>query len=217
MRSIQVDAAAHYGPSYLGLVRLVTLWHQAQEVARAAPAGGRVLEIGPGAGYTTFLLRTWGYRVTTMDFDPEVGADVTADVTRISFADESFDCVIAAQVLEHIPFEEFASAVREIARVSSGHVIITLPAPLVGLGMLFNRPGVAPRGFSLGLPYWVKHRFDGQHYWELGKRDFGFRRVRREISGQDLEIVREFRPGLSLRCYFFVARKRQKRSLHAPC
>jgi hypothetical protein len=206
-RAPQVDAATHYGPSYLGLPRLITIWHQAMEIARVVPEGGQVLEVGPGAGYTTHLLRTWGQHVTTMDFDPAIGADVTGDVTAMEFADGSFDCALAAQVLEHIPFEEFAGAVRELARVSRRHVIITLPAPFVGLSAVVNLPRITPASIRLGLSYYVKHEFDGQHYWELGKRGYSIRYVRRVIARQGLEIEREFRPTLSLRCYFFVARK----------
>jgi hypothetical protein len=207
-RSTQVDATKHYGPGYLPLPRLVVLWHQAKEVAGLLPNGGSVLEIGPGGGYTTFLLRTWGMRVTTMDLDPELHPDVVGDVARLGFGANTFDCVLAAQVLEHIPFEEFTVALCELARVTKKYLIITLPAPLVGLAALINVPSLSPSRLVLGLPYWVKHRFDGQHYWELGKRGFSVRSVRGKITEHNLEVVREFRPALSLYCYFFIARKR---------
>lgn len=206
-RRTQVDATKHYGPSYLGLPRLVVVWHQAKEVAKLVPDGGEVLEIGPGAGYTTFILRAWGLRVTTMDLDPELNPDVVGDVTNPCFVADSFDCVLAAQVLEHIPFEEFETAVKELARITKRYVIIALPAPLIGLAGLLNAPSFSPVGFTVGLPYYVKHRFDGQHYWELGKRGSSVRDVRQKIA-RHLDIIDEFRPRLSLRCYFFVARKR---------
>jgi SAM-dependent methyltransferase len=206
-RPTQVDATTHYGPSYLGLPRLVVVWHQAKEVARLVHDGGEVLEIGPGAGYTTFLLRTWGLRVTTMDLDPKLNPDVVGDVTNPCFVANSFDCVLAAQVLEHIPFEEFETTVKELARITKRYVIITLPAPLIGIAGLLNAPSFSPVGLTLGLPYYVKHRFDGQHYWELGKRGSSVRYVRQKIA-RHLDIIDEFRPVLSLRCYFFVARKR---------
>jgi ubiquinone/menaquinone biosynthesis C-methylase UbiE len=142
-----------------------------------------------------------------MDLDPELKPDVVGDVTNLAFSDSSFDCVMAAQVLEHIPFEEFAVAVGELARVSKKYVIVTLPAPLVGLTAVLNIPTVSPVGFGVGVPCYVKHRFDGQHYWEVGKRGFSVRRIRQEITKQKLEIVRAFRPALSLYCYFFVAKK----------
>jgi SAM-dependent methyltransferase len=206
-RLTQVDATEHYGESYLGLPRLVVIWRQAKEVARLVPGGGEVLEIGPGAGYATFLLRTWGMRVTTMDFDPKINPDVVGDVTNPCFMTGSFDCVLAAQVLEHIPLEEFETAVKELARITKRYVVITLPAPLIGLAGLLNAPSFSPVPFTMGLPYYVKHQFDGQHYWELGKRGSSVKHVRQKIM-KYLDIIDEFRPALSLRCYFFVAQKR---------
>ena len=201
---VQVDAS-HYLQDYMTLPRMVTHWHQASEVADLTRDGGkRVLEIGPGPGHTTWLLRQWGLEVTTLDFDESVHPDLVADVTDIPSPDGAYDCVIAAEVLEHLPFEQFPAALAELKRVCRGHVIVTLPAPFVGLSSLVNVPRLNPKGIFLGLPYFVRHRWDGQHYWELGKRGFGKRRIRSLIRDCGFKIVREFRPAPSLFCYFFV-------------
>jgi ubiquinone/menaquinone biosynthesis C-methylase UbiE len=203
-RSIQVDAGKHYLRRYLTLPRMVTHWHQADEVAKVSPPGGRVLEIGPGSGHVTWLLRNAGFAVATLDFDPRLKPDVAADVVRIPFRDAAFDCVLAAEVLEHIPFEEFGKALAELKRVSGGHVVLSLPAPFAGVSALWNWPLLQPKGMFLGVPYWVTHRFNGEHYWELGKRGYGLSRIRRVIEDQGLRIVRAFRPAPSLYCYFYV-------------
>lgn len=202
-RAVQVDST-WYGRDYLSLQRILTHWHQANEIAEVTRPGARILEVGPGAGHTTWLLRSWGLEVTTLDFDESVRPDITADVTSIPVDSKSYDCVLAAEVLEHLPFEEFGTALTEMKRVSSGHVIITLPAPFVGLSALLNLPAIRPIKFSLGFPYCKPHKFDGQHYWDLGKWGFGRRRVRRAIRDCGLRIVKEFRPVPSLYCYFFV-------------
>jgi hypothetical protein len=203
-RDTQVDAGAHYGRRYLTLIRAITHWHQADEVARATPNAGEVLEIGPGSGHTTWLLRQWGYRVTTLDFDPAVRPGVVGDVTRLPLRDRSFDCVLAAEVLEHIPFDEFGKALGELRRVSRRSVIVTLPAPFVGVSALWNWPKFMPRGMFLGVPYAVRHRWNGEHHWELGKRGYGLRKVKESIRASGLRIERAFRPAPSLYCYFFV-------------
>jgi hypothetical protein len=183
---------------------MITHWHQANEVANALPPSGRVLEIGPGSGHTTWILRQWGFDVTTLDFDPRLQPNAVGDVTRIPFRDDSFDCVLAAEVLEHLPFEDFGTAIGELKRVSRGQVVVTLPAPFVGISTLWNWPLLEPRGLFLGVPYWVRHRFNGEHYWELGKRGFSVGRIRRYMRQQGLTILREFRPAPSLYSYFFV-------------
>lgn len=54
-----------------------------------------------------------------MRYEGQDGGGITcvsvSDVTRLPFADESFDCVICSEVLEHIPSHE--QAMREIIRV----------------------------------------------------------------------------------------------------
>lgn len=202
-RATQVDVDS-YRRHYMTLPRMITHWHQADAVSLVTQGGSKVLEIGPGAGHTTWLLRNWGMDVTTLDFDKSVNPDIVGDVTKMPCENNSFECVLAAEVLEHIPFNEFGKALSELRRICYGNVIITLPAPFAGISALLNFSGLNTKGFYLGLPYWVTHKFDGQHYWELGKRGYSLWRIRRLIRRQGFRIVREFRPAPSLYCYFFV-------------
>jgi hypothetical protein len=202
-RSTQLDASTYHRRRYLSLLRTITHWHQANEVAQSTPDAGHVLEIGPGSGHTTWLVRNWGYRVTTLDFDRAVRPDVVGDVVRLPFDNRSFDCVLAAEVLEHIPFDELGRALGELRRVSRNSVIVTLPAPFLGVSALWNLPRREPKGVYLGVPFVIEHRWDGEHYWELGKRGYGIRKVKRTIARSGLRLIKAFRPAPSLYCYFF--------------
>lgn len=202
-RPIQVDIES-YRQRYMTLPRMITHWHQANVVVNAASRGGKVLEIGPGAGHTTWLLRQWGMEVTTLDFDPKITPNIVGDVTSLPIANDAFDCVLAAEVLEHIPFAEFGTALSELRRISKGYVVISLPAPFVGISALLNFSGLQERGMHFGVPFLVNHKFDGQHYWELGKRGYSISKVRDVIRSTGLKIVNEFRPAPSLYTYFFV-------------
>jgi SAM-dependent methyltransferase len=111
--------------------------------------GDRVLDLGCGGGRHAFELYRRGARVVAFDHDgdelaqvatmflamgmagevPE-GADgrvVQGDVLSLPFPDASFDAVIAAEVLEHIPDDTRAMA--EIARVvrPGGRIAVTVP------------------------------------------------------------------------------------------
>lgn len=202
-RPLQVDAS-WYGRRYMDLERTVTHWHQAARVQELAPDGGRVLEVGPGNGHTTWLLRSWGLQVDTLDFDPALKPDIVGDVTALPLEDKSYDCVLAAEVLEHLPWSDFALALRELRRVCRGHVVLTLPAPFLGLSLMGGMTWVENIAFHLGLPHWKRHRFDGQHYWEVGKRGTERRVVRRVIREAGYSIVREYRPAPSRYCLFFL-------------
>lgn len=204
-RTIQVEASS-YARKYMSLQRTITHWHQASAVADHTEAGGSVLEIGPGNGHTTWLLKQFGLNVTTLDYDSNLQPDIVGDITALPCNDGTYDCVLAAEVLEHIPFEEVGKAILELRRVARHNLVITIPAPFVGFSGLINASGVHPRGFHLGLPYWVQHHFDGQHYWELGKQGYSLQLFKRLLRKAGLEIIRCFRPAPSLYSYFFVLR-----------
>jgi SAM-dependent methyltransferase len=109
--------------------------------------GELVLDMGCGGGRHAFALYKQGARVIALDMDaaelkdvagmfdalrPEVPAGASAgavrgDAYRLPFADATFDKVIAAEILEHLPADTVAMA--ELARVlkPGGHLAVTVP------------------------------------------------------------------------------------------
>ena len=93
-----------------------------------------VLEAGPGSGLVTDWLRRAGTQVTTLDIDPRLEPDLVAPVTDIPAGDDRFDAALCSQVLEHMPFDEAVTGLRELGRVSRLGVVVSLPdsRPYVG-------------------------------------------------------------------------------------
>jgi SAM-dependent methyltransferase len=112
--------------------------------------GDRLLDMGCGGGRHAFAAMKRGARVVAFDADdvelkqvaalmeamdeagevpaPGSGRTVRGDALALPFADGSFDRIIAAEVLEHIPQD--VDAIAELARVLApgGRIAVTVPA-----------------------------------------------------------------------------------------
>jgi ubiquinone/menaquinone biosynthesis C-methylase UbiE len=192
----QVDDPNYFTMPYLSRERWVSFWYQIMEVTESLtwkdpilpmkgsdPLKRSVLEIGPGSGIVSWVLRRMGISVTTVDIDERLKPYIVGDVTRLPFTDRSFDTIFAAEVLEHIPFEEVPITLQEFSRVATNSLVITLPhfshfAPSIALKLFPFLPRFS-RVFPVSFP--VSHRFDGQHYWEIGKRGTSLPVVKRTL------------------------------------
>ncbi len=89
-----------------------------------------ILDIGARDGHVSKLLTPYFERVVALDlkrpgFDYPGIETVAGDVTDLQFQDNSFDCVLCAEVLEHIP--NLQQACHEIARIARHEVVIGVP------------------------------------------------------------------------------------------
>jgi SAM-dependent methyltransferase len=95
-----------------------------------ADLGPNVLEIGPGPGLTTDLLRVAVPRLTALEIDPALAASLSArlrksnvqviegDATDMPFADAEFSGAVSFTMLHHVPSQELQNKVlEEVLRV----------------------------------------------------------------------------------------------------
>jgi SAM-dependent methyltransferase len=169
--------------------------------------GDHVLDLGCGGGRHAFEVYRRGASVVAFDSDhgelrqvsamtaamieagevqpPAAAGAVTGDATAMPFPDGSFDRVIAAEVLEHIPADHLALA--EIARVlrPGGLLAVTVPAWLPericwrlsddyhntpgGHVRIYTRAELAAKLRQAGLTVGGHHHAHGLHspYWWL--------------------------------------------------
>lgn len=170
----QVDKS-HYGRSYRSKDRWLSYFYQLALVRSQAPAS--VLEVGPGEGVVTDALRKDGIRVVTCDIAEDLKPDIIGSIVALPCKDGEFEMTLAAEVLEHIRFEDVAVALRELGRVSTRRVVVSLPHPGWVFSLEIKLPILPRLTLLFQIPFfWQEHRFNGEHYWELGKKGYPVRR-----------------------------------------
>ncbi len=103
------------------------------DILRLLPArGGSVLDIGARDGYVSKRLADRFDRVIALDLQrplidhPRITC-IAGDITALDIADGAVDCVVCAEVLEHIPSIRLATAAAELSRVASVAIVIGVP------------------------------------------------------------------------------------------
>lgn len=112
-----------------------------QFVSHHVPVHHRLLDVGCGSGWSSYLLADRGYEVVGVDlnakaFQPPSRNDLNlreGSVLDLPFAEKSFDAVSSYQCLEHVPNP--AKALSEIRRVlRPGGVVVFVGPNLLSLG-----------------------------------------------------------------------------------
>ena len=201
----------HYCNDYDSAERFISYFYQCKLILDLNVKNG--LEIGIGNRLTSNYLKNFGMKIITCDIDKELKPDHTADIRKLPFGNNKFDIVYAYQVLEHLPFEDFEIALSELYRVSKKYVVISLPVSATNFEFILKFPLLNKifhkNYFDLffRIPYFFrKHKFDGQHYWELGSKGCSFNNVRKKLN-KKFKILKELRPVLNSYHYFFVLEK----------
>lgn len=226
--SVRDDAAlgavAQYQyATYMDKARWTSIWHQIDSVRRSGAHS--VLEVGKGVGVLGAVLKQLGLRYVSVDVDAGLRPDCVASVSRLPFADGSFDAVCCFQVLEHLPFGAFEGALAELRRVTRCDVIISLPDSSRAWEFDFRFSSFVVRRLHFPLPFvWpARHFFDGEHFWEIGKRGYPLGRVIAALESGGLGVVQTFRvPGNPYHRFFLTRVRGGARSAgevspqHAP-
>lgn len=183
----------------------MSYYYQLAEVLSLNPEN--VLEIGVGDGvFRDYLKNNTSTPYTSVDVAGDLNPDVVGDVTKLPFQDGVFDVVCAFEVLEHIPFEQFEKALGELARVSRRAVVLSLPHFGPPVKFLFKIPFLPEVSFAFKIPFTQKHVFNGQHYWEIGKKGYSSTKIQ-NILKQYFVIEKEFVPFENQYHHFYVLKK----------
>lgn len=191
-----VPDSSHYSRRYLLDGRIFSFAHQIDTTLRFEP--NRVLEIGVGPGLVAAALRAAGVQVVTADVESSLCPDVLGSVTSLPLDADSFDVSICCQVLEHLPFEDFDAAMRELRRISR-FAVLSLPDASPHRGVVMRLHPL----FSLEWwTHWQRRapttipatRMQSSgHHWEIGYSGYPLPRIEKAIRLAGWRIDKSWR------------------------
>jgi ubiquinone/menaquinone biosynthesis C-methylase UbiE len=170
-----------------------------------------VLEIGIGNGFTSRYLREKGFNLITCDIEKTLKPDIVASVTNLPFPDNSFDIVLACEILEHIPYENALKGIGEIYRVSSAGAVISLPDSTRCAYITFPIPKYGKIQKIITIPNLrpKKHTITKSgHFWEIGKKGFPLKRIKTDIQTSGFVLEKTYRVFENPYHRFFIVNKR---------
>lgn len=140
-----------------------------------------ILEIGAGNEIVKNCLKNLVKDYKVMDINSKLNPDILSDLREFkSELKEKFDCLICADVLEHIPFSDFKTSLTNIYKylTYNGKALITIPHKRSHF--LFITPWYKPylltlptTGFGSRKAFYArfikkKILIDPHHCWEIG-------------------------------------------------
>jgi ubiquinone/menaquinone biosynthesis C-methylase UbiE len=205
---VQIDHTVYNDLEYVDKGRMNSFWHQCDAVVKLKPAN--VIEIGTGNGLVKFVLQKGNIPVTTVDIDEKLNPDVLASVLSMPIEDNKFDCALCCQVLEHIPYENFIPALKEIRRVVKKNLVMSLPDHQRCYRFDIQLPFFGELKFLYRLPvlFPTKWEFNGEHYWNISNKGYSLSRISNDIRAAGFEIEQTFSVFEMSWHRFFILRKR---------
>jgi len=200
----QVQKTHYDFTRYINKERFASYYYQLKYIEEINPEN--VLEIGGGAGILKKLIPS-DIKYIHADISKELNPDVIATVERLPFKDNQFNLIGCFQVLEHLPFEKFPNLLDELKRVSSKYIFISLPYANHKIFFEMTLPKSKKVSINIVIPmFYKKHKFDGQHYWEIGKKNYSQKKIKNIIE-KKFKVAASFTPRENNYHTFFLLEK----------
>lgn len=204
----ELSAKNHYNfHRYDSKARWLSYWHQIKEVLALQPKN--VLEIGVGNKTVANYLKEQGIILTTLDTNKELQPDIVGNVLNLPLNDNSFEVILCAEVLEHLPFEEFARALKELRRVAKRYVVLSLPHFGPPVKLLFKLPFLREKKIAFKIPFPKRHELGKEHCWEIGKKGYSLAKIKKIIK-EYFKLKNDFIPFANQYHHFFILEKEDR-------
>ncbi|QIZ72964.1 class I SAM-dependent methyltransferase [Oxynema aestuarii] len=195
---------------YITKHRMVTYYNQVRIIKSLGKSVTNILEIGILNSIFAHLMSPNGYQVTTADINPDLKPDILLNLmTDFELPKDTFDVIVAFQVLEHIPYDFFEKVLIKFSEASKKYVVISLPYQSIFMTLQFHASFAwTPKYLKLEIPkFWHSTPLSEEHYWEIGLKGYPKKRILKSIETTGLKLKRQFQDPYYPYHYFFVLEK----------
>ncbi len=155
-----------------------------------------ILEIGPGNGLISDILKRIGYNIKTLDINESLNPYYNMDIRNMDFRDlkDEFNLIITSEIFEHIKYREFLKTLKDISLITN-LLIITLPHTnlnsyffLIDINFPLFRQKNYKFGFKINYKKVVhdfsrwRYDIDNRHYRVMGKKGYSLKKTKRDIK-----------------------------------
>ncbi len=142
-------------------------WQQQKIMQNYLKDNDTILEIGVGTSFTANYLKSKNFSVTTFDIDKEKNPDIVGNIVEYNWNKMNFNHILAFEVFEHIPFDEFKKALIKLKKVLKRNIFISLP---INEKILFELEYKIPKLQKniLRIPIAKNKITTKNHFWEIG-------------------------------------------------
>ena len=164
-------------------------WYQQKLMENlVSPGEDRVLELGVGSGFAANYGRSKGWDITTLDIDEEKKPDIVANIVTYDF-EQRYDHIMAFEILEHIPYEQFERIVRKLPKFVNKYAFISLPRnERIAFKLDLKLPRFRPVSYEWRIL--KKSITTKAHHWEMDYGEHTVERVEALFAESGLRIVR---------------------------
>lgn len=178
-------------------------WHQHKLMQEHLNKNFRIAEIGVGSKFTYNYLQTKGYNIKSIDIDENKNPDILGNIVTCSPDIIEFETIIAFNIFEHIPYNEFLATIEKFKNKKVKQLFIGLPINRktiidfkLRVGRYFNKQ------FSITIP---KRKITTEnHHWELGYKNYTTEKLYSDLSNIGYRMENHFNFKLQSFFYFYL-------------
>lgn len=179
-------------------------WQQQKLMEDHLKPNDKILEIGVGTSFTANYLKSKNYNVTTFDIDDEKNPDIVGNIVEYDWGSEKFSHVLAFEIFEHIPYEEFKRVLSNLHTVTDC-IFLSLPLNKKTVFSLdIKLPKLKKKHFSFSIN---KNKITTKnHFWEVGYKNYTENNIENDFSEIGYQVLKKQKKDLFI---FYILKSKQ--------